>query len=106
MTTFSKFDPSDYIKSDEHAREYLKTMLNENGVEGFLRALGHIAKAQGMGDIAKKTGLGRESLYKSLSDTGNPNFKTVIKTLNALELDIDFIPRQKQNHNYKQTEAR
>ena len=97
MTTFSKFEPSDYIKSDEYAREYLKTMLDENGVEGFLRALGHIAKAKGMSKVAKATGLGREGLYKALSVKGNPNFNTVIKTLNALNISIEFKSSAKIN---------
>lgn len=90
MSKFSKFDPSDYIKDDEQASEYLKLMLDENGVEGFLRALGHIARAKGMSNIAKETGLGRENLYKALSENGNPNFSTVVKTLNALDVELNF----------------
>jgi probable addiction module antidote protein len=67
MTAFSKFETSNYIKSEEQALDYLKIMLDENGTQGFLEALGDIAKA-------KETGLGRESLYKSLSkNTPSPH---------------------------------
>jgi probable addiction module antidote protein len=90
MSKLSKFDPSDYIKDDEQAGEYLKIMLDENGVEGFLRVLGHIARAKGMSSIAKETGLGRESLYKSLSENGNPKFSTVAKTLKSLNINMHF----------------
>ena len=90
MAIFKKFDPSNYIKDDKQANEYLQLMLEENGVEGFLRALGHVAKAKGMSQIAKDTGLGRESLYKALSSEGNPQFDTVLKTLNSLGIGIHF----------------
>lgn len=90
MNNFKTFDRSDYINNNEQASEYLQLMLDENGLEGFYKALGDIAKAQGMSKIAKTTGLGRESLYKSLSVDGNPNFNTVMKTLQALNIDIHF----------------
>jgi probable addiction module antidote protein len=90
MNNFKKFDRSDYINSPEQASEYLQLMLDENGLDGFYKALGDVAKAKGMSDIAKTTGVGRESLYKSLSNKGNPNFSTVVKTLEALDMSITF----------------
>jgi probable addiction module antidote protein len=90
MTNFNKFEASNYIKNEQQAINYLKVMLDENGVESFLIALGEVARSQGMGNIAEKTGLGRESLYKSFSSKGNPNFKSVVKTLNALNIDLNF----------------
>lgn len=98
MNKFNKFEPSNYIQNDNQANEYLQTMLEENGIEGFLRALGHIAKAKGMSKISQETGLGRESLYKSLSEDGNPKFDTVLKTLNALDIDIKFENHQITHH--------
>jgi probable addiction module antidote protein len=96
MTAFSKFEISNYIKSEEQVLDYLKIMLDENGTQGFLEALGDIAKAKGMGNISKETGLGRESLYKSLSKNGNPSFNNVVKTLNALNIDFSFTKNNKE----------
>lgn len=62
-----KFDVSKYLDSPEAIQEYLEIMLEENGIEGFQRALSHVAKAHGMTEIAKKANVGRESLYKPLS---------------------------------------
>jgi probable addiction module antidote protein len=55
---------------------------------GIARALGNIARAQGMAKVARASGLGRESLYKALSDTGNPSFATVLKVAKALGLRL------------------
>ncbi len=90
MGDFKTFDRSDYINDSKQASEYLQLMLDENGLEGFYKALGDVAKAKGMTKIAKATGLGRESLYKSLSVDGNPNFNTVMKTLKTFNIDIHF----------------
>ena len=98
MTKFKTFDRSDYIKDAKQASKYMQLMLDENGIEGFYKALGDVAKAKGMSKIAKTTGLGRESLYKALSTKGNPNFSTVLKTLNALDINISFTPHHKNNH--------
>ena len=73
--------------------DYLQVMLDENGLEGFYKALGDVAKAKGMDKVSKATELGRESLYKSLSVNGNPNFSTVMKTLKALDVNIHFQSR-------------
>jgi probable addiction module antidote protein len=100
MATFNKFEASNYIKSEEQALDYLKTMFDENGTQGFLQALGDIAKAKGMGNISKETGLGRESLYKSLSKNGNPSFNNVVKTLKALDIDFSFTTRSEKNDDY------
>lgn len=88
-----KFDVSKYLDSPESIKEYLEIMIEENGIEGFQRALGHVAKAQGMTEIARKSNLGRESLYKSLSETGSPKFETVNKVLDALGLQLSIKPK-------------
>ena len=85
-----KFDPSEYIKTPEQASDYIQVMLDENGTQGFYDALGHVAKAKGIGKVATKAGLGRESLYKSLSKNGNPNFDTVMRVLKSLNIAIKF----------------
>ena len=67
---------------------YLEAALEENDPGLIAAALGDIARAKGMTQIAKKTGLGRESLYKALSAEGNPEFSTVLKVIAALGLQL------------------
>ena len=85
-----KFDVSKYLDNPEAIKEYLEIMLEENGVEGFQRALGHVAKAYGMTEIAKKANVGRESLYKSLSETGKPRLDTISNVLKVLGLQLSI----------------
>ena len=89
--TTSKWDASEYLDSPEMMKEYLQIMLEENGVEGFQRALGDIAKAKGMTEIAKKTKLGRQNLYKALSEGSSPKFDTVKKVVEALGCKIAIV---------------
>lgn len=74
------------------ADEYLAVALEEadeaGGQEALLRALRHVAEAQGMAKIAERAGLPRESLYKSLSAKGNPTLKTLLAVLNAAGLRL------------------
>ena len=67
---------------------YLDAALEEGDASLIAAALGDIARAKGMSQIAKDTGLGRESLYKTLSPTGNPEFATVLKVMGALGLQF------------------
>ena len=87
----SKFDASEYLDSPEMIKEYLQVMLEENGVDGFQRALGDAAKAKGMSDIAKKTHLGRQNLYKALSSNSSPKFDTVNKVVEALGCKLAIV---------------
>jgi len=82
------WDAVEYLKTEEDMVAYLEAALEENDPTLVSAALGDIAKAKGMTDIAKKTGLGRESLYKALSREGNPEFSTVMKVINALGLKL------------------
>jgi probable addiction module antidote protein len=82
------WDAAEYLKTEEDMAAYLEAALEENDPTLVSAALGDIAKAKGMTDIAKKTGLGRESLYKALSREGNPEFSTVMKVINALGLKL------------------
>jgi len=82
------WDAVEYLKTEEDMAAYLEAALEENDPTLVSAALGDIAKAKGMTDIAKKTGLGRESLYKALSREGNPEFSTVMKVINALGLKL------------------
>ena len=87
---FSRFDSSDYLKSDEDMRGYFEACMEEDPGDGSLirYALGAIARAKSMTQLAKDTGLAREGLYRALSPNGNPEFTTVMKVLKALDLRL------------------
>ncbi|KIM04306.1 MAG: addiction module antitoxin [Sulfurovum sp. AS07-7] len=82
------FDISKYLDNQEIIEEYLNQVLADGDNDEFIRAIGHIAKAKGMSEIAKKTGLGRESLYKAFSNGVKPRFDTVLKVINALGIKL------------------
>jgi probable addiction module antidote protein len=82
------WDPAEHLKSEEDMALYLEAALEENDAALVAAALGDISRAKGMTRIAKKTGLGRESLYKALSADGNPNFSTILKVVKALGLHL------------------
>ncbi len=79
---------TEHLKSEEDMVAYLDAALEEGDASLIAAALGDIARAKGMSQIAKDTGLGRESLYKTLSPTGNPEFATVLKVMGALGLQF------------------
>jgi probable addiction module antidote protein len=82
------FDSARYLTSEEDMAAYLEAALAEGDPALVVQALGTIAKARGMAQIAKDTGLRRESLYKALSPEGNPEFTTVLKVVKALGLQL------------------
>lgn len=84
MNTFTTFDIADYLDSDEMIAEFLTAALEDENPEVFIAALGHVAKAKGMSEIARETGLGRESLYKALKEGAKARYETVAKVLSAL----------------------
>ena len=90
MTTLKlrKWDSAQHLKTDEDMAAYLEACLQDAGdVAAFIaKALGNIARAKGMTQLSKDTGLGRESLYKALSGEGNPSFATILKVTHALGL--------------------
>jgi len=81
-----KWDVAEHLKTDEDIMLYLDAVLAENDAPLLMAALGDIARAKGMTNIAKETGLGRESLYKALNAEGNPSFATVQKVMASLGL--------------------
>jgi probable addiction module antidote protein len=92
---FSRFDPVDYLKSDEDMAMYLDTCLDEDPGDGSVvrAALNDIARAQGMTQLARNTGISREGLYKALSPTGNPEFSTILKVIKALKIKLHAQPQ-------------
>jgi len=88
MTSFEKFDASDYLDSEVMIAEYLAVALEDGDPDLFIAALGDIAKARGMTEIASQSGLGRESLYKALRSGSKLRFDTVQKVLSALGVKL------------------
>jgi probable addiction module antidote protein len=82
------WDAAEYLESPEDMAAYLEAALEEDDPALFAAALGDIARAKGMSQIAREAGLGRESLYKALSAEGNPEFATVLKVLRSLGLKL------------------
>lgn len=83
------FDVADYLDSPAVIAEYLNEALRENDTALFMKALGAAARAKGMTDLSREIGVARESLYKSLSAEGRPEFATVLKSLNALGMRLE-----------------
>lgn len=80
------YDVAEQLRTPEEMAAYLDAWLNEapDDVAGIARALGDIARAKGMAQVARDAGLSRESLYKTLSESGNPSFGTVLKVIRSL----------------------
>jgi len=88
MIKTTPFEASDYLDSEEMIAEYLTAILELDDPDLFIAALGDVAKARGMAQIAKETGLGRESLYKALKPGSKLRYETVQKVLGALGLKL------------------
>ncbi|MDA8088893.1 MAG: putative addiction module antidote protein [Nitrospiraceae bacterium] len=82
------WDVVEHLKTEEDMVAYLEAVLDDGEPALVSAALGDIARARGMSEIAREAGLGRESLYKALSPEGNPEFATVLKVLRALGLTL------------------
>lgn len=83
-----RWDPAEHLRTEVEVAAYLDAALEEGDSALIAAALGDIARAQGMAKIARKSGLGRESLYKALSAEGNPEFATVMKVIRSLGLKL------------------
>ncbi|MGH8328094.1 MAG: addiction module antidote protein [Steroidobacteraceae bacterium] len=92
--TFSRWDAADYLKSEADMAAYLQACLEESPEDPALltAALGDIARARGMMQLSRQTGLTREGLYKALGREGNPSFATVMKVAHALGYRLEFRP--------------
>jgi len=88
------YDVAEQLRTPEEMAAYLDAWLVEapDDVSGIARALGDIARAKGMTQVAKDTGLSRESLYKALGENGNPSFATVVKVARALGVRLHAEP--------------
>lgn len=84
------FDAADFLNTKEDVAAYLEESFRDGDETIFLDALGAVARSAGMTQIAQKAGMSRESLYKALSQNGNPSFHTVRKVLDALGVEFSF----------------
>jgi len=91
-TTTRPWDPVEHLGAEEAQAAYLDAAMEDGDPAVITAALGDIARARGMTDMAKATGLSRESLYKALSQDGNPEFATVLKVMKALGLRLAALP--------------
>ncbi|RLA61203.1 MAG: putative addiction module antidote protein [Epsilonproteobacteria bacterium] len=89
--TLTDFDITDYLDSKEAINEYLSQVLADGDTDELLEALGHIARAKGMTEVSKKTGLGRESLYKTFQIGTKPKFETIVKVLDAFGVRLKAV---------------
>lgn len=90
--SFSRYDTADYLKTEEDIAAYLEATLEENDPILLAAALGDVARARNMSQLARDTGLTREGLYKALSGQGNPSLATIMKVAQALGLRLSFKP--------------
>jgi len=82
------FDIVEHLDSEEAIQEYFSQVMEDGDSEEIIRALGHISRARGMTELAAKTGLGRESLYKTFAPGSKPRFDTILKVIRALGLRL------------------
>lgn len=88
--TFTRWDVTDYLRTEEDIRYYLEAAADEDPGDGSLirAALNDIARAQNMSQLAREVGMTREGLYKALSEKGNPSFATVLRITRALGMQL------------------
>jgi probable addiction module antidote protein len=90
--TFTRWDVTDHLRTEEDARLYLEAAFEEDLGDGRLirAALSDIARARNMSQLAREVGMTREGLYKALSENGNPNFDTMMKIIRALGMRLQI----------------
>ncbi|MFO8086054.1 MAG: putative addiction module antidote protein [Desulfobacterales bacterium] len=95
-TKTSRYDVAEHLRTPEEMAAYLEACLEEaNGDAAFIaKALGDIARAKGMSQVARDAGLSRESLYKALSGERTPGFDTILKVIGALGIKLHAEPVQ------------
>ena len=89
MKPATKWDASEYLETEEDMAAYLNAALEDGDTSVVAAALGDIARAKGMTQLSKETGITRDGLYKALSPTGNPSFDTVQKVIRAFGLKLN-----------------
>jgi len=98
VANLPEFDMASQLRDENDIAEYLSMVLEDGDSDELIRAIGHVAKARGMTQIAKDTGLGRESLYKALSAGAKPRFETILLVLRALNIDLKAVSHEAAHH--------
>lgn len=93
MTKTAPYDSAEFLRTPEAIEFYMAEALETGDPALIVHALGVVARAKSMSDIANRTGLARENLYKALSVSGRPEFATVMRVLNALDLKLTLQPK-------------
>ncbi len=86
--TYSTFSPADYLDNEKVIANYLSLAAEDENPDVLLKALSDVAKARGMAQVAKDSGLGRESLYKALTPGAKPRYETIAAVMRALKVKI------------------
>jgi probable addiction module antidote protein len=94
----SEFDAAKYLTSDKAIAEYLSIILEENDAELFMQAFQNVIRAKGIAQLARETGLNRESLYKTISQGAKPRFETILKLIDASGFSLVLKPSKKLAH--------
>jgi len=89
---FSRYDTTDYLQSEEEIAAYLEAVTEDGDPALIAAALGDIAKARNISQLARDVGMSREGLYKALSGEGNPTFSTITKVAKALGVKFSLQP--------------
>ena len=92
MTKIAPFDAADYLDDEETIAEYITAALEDPNPDVFLTAVRDVARVRGMAQLAKDSGLGRESLYKALTPGAKPRYDTILKLLPALGIQLHAKP--------------
>ena len=93
-TTTTRYDVAEHLRTPEEMAAYLEACFEEAGGDAafIAKALGDIARAKGMTQVARDAGLSRESLYKALSGERSPGFDTILKVVEALGIELHAVP--------------
>ncbi|WP_454691266.1 addiction module antidote protein [Achromobacter aloeverae] len=97
MTYLRDFDPANYLTDDETIAHYLALAAQEDDPDAFLQALGDVARARGIGEISKGTGLSRTNLYRVLAPGSNPSYHTLRRVMEALGVSISAVVKPKDH---------
>jgi probable addiction module antidote protein len=89
-----KWDVTEYLDTDERVVLFLEAAFEDGDPAAISAAIGEVARSRGMTNIARDAGLSRENLYKALSETGNPEFSTILKVVNALGFSLTIAPHK------------
>ncbi|MDB5480389.1 MAG: hypothetical protein JWO83_1442 [Caulobacteraceae bacterium] len=92
--TSRTFDPARYLDSPEAIAGFLEDAFAGSDLKEIASALGVVARARGMSQLAEETGLSRQALYKALSDDGKPELDTLLKVMKAFDLRLSPVPRR------------